>query len=379
MHALYLCHVYDPSADSPEDLLKRYFLVPEWCCALKAAGVERVTVLLRFGRDASLSRDGVDYRFVRDRLPAYPPVWAIPARFHAAAAAADPDVAHFNGMIFPLQLRALRRALPARVPILVQNHAERPTRGPRRWLARWGLTAADGVFFSVDALARAWRHAGAFPRGLRAYEVMESPPHLPPATGRDFGRGRYPGTPRFLWLGNLDPNKDPLTVLEGFAQAIADFPNACLLMGYRGDGLLTRVRRAVRDLALEDRVHLFGQVPRELLRDLFESADFLLQGSHREGSGLAVLEALACGVHPIVTDIPTFRAITGDGTAGTLWRVEDAGDLARAIRDAVARRQPRKEIRAFFDHHWSHEAIGRAATRVYGAAIRARRNGPLSA
>ena len=144
-------------------------------------------------------------------------------------------------------------------------------------------------------------------------------------------------------------------------------------MAYRGDGLLAQVRRAVRDLTLEDRVHLLGRVPRESLRDLFAAADFLLQGSHREGSGLAVLEALACGVHPVVTGIPTFRAITGDGAAGTLWRVEDAGDLARAIREAVARRQPRAEIRAFFTSHWSHEAIGRAAVRAYEAAIRARR------
>lgn len=375
MRVLYLCHVYDPSADTPEALLRRYFLVPEWCRALKSAGVEEVSVLMRFRRAATLHQDGVAYRLVRDRLPAYPPVWAVPSRLHAAAAAARADIVHFNGMIFPLQVRALARTLAGRVPIVVQSHDTRPPGGAYRRLARWGLGAAGGVLFSAEALAEAWRDSGALPRGVPSFEVMETPTHLPPSAGRDFGSERYPGSPRFLWLANLDPNKDPLTVLEGFSRVIADFPRACLLMAYRGDGLLERVRSAVRAPALAGRVHLLGEIPREALRDFLAAGDFLLQGSHREGSSLAVLEALACGVHPIVTDIEPLRTMIGDGAAGTLWRVEDAGDLARAIREAVTRRQGREQVRAFFDRRWSHEAIGRAAVRAYEEVIRARRCG----
>lgn len=375
MHVVYLCPVYDPSADSPEALLGRYFLVPEWCRALKAAGVEDVTVLLRFHRAASLERDGVDYEFVADRLPGYPRLWEIPARFHAAAAAAGPDLVHFNGVSFPVPLRALRRVLAGSVPIVVQSHDAGPPRGAFGRLVRWGLGAADGVLFSAGALAETWRRAGALHRGVRSFEVMETPTHLPPAAGHDFGSGRYPGSPRFLWLANLDPNKDPLTVLDGFSRVIVDFPRACLLMAYRRDGLLERVRSALADPALAGRVHLLGEIPREALEDFLAAGDFLLQGSHREGSSLAVLEALACGVHPIVTDIEPLRTMTGAGAAGTLWRVEDAGDLARAIREAVARRQSRERIREFFDSRWSHAAIGRAAVRAYEEAIRSRRGG----
>lgn len=373
MHVLYLCPIYDPAADSPEALLRRYFPVGEWCRGLKAAGVERVTVLMRFRRPAAFERDGIDYEIVRDRLPAHPPLWALPSRLHAASAAAAADVVHYNGMIFPVQVRALRRTLAASTPIVVQNHAERPPRGLLRRLARWGLSAADGALFSTEALAGAWRESGAFPLGLRSFEVMEAPPHLPPAAGHDFGSGRFPGSPRFLWLAHLDPNKDPLTVLEGFSKVVADFPEACLLMAYHEAGLLGRVRDAAREPALKGRVHLLGEIPREALRDFFASGDFLLQGSHREGSSLAVLEALACGVHPIVTDIPSMRTITGDGAAGTHWRVADAGDLARAIQEAVARRQRREDVVEFFESHWSHEAIGRAAVRAYEEAIRIRR------
>jgi glycosyltransferase involved in cell wall biosynthesis len=373
MHVLYYCPVFDPAAGSAEELLRRYFPVGEWCRALRSAGVERVTVVMRFHRPAKLELDGVDYVVVRDRLAPHPPVWAVPSRLGAAAVAAAADVVHVNGMIFPVQVRALRRTLAASTAIVVQNHAERPPRGPRRRLARWGLSAADGALFSAAALADAWRCAGAFPPALRAFEVMECPPHLPPAAGHDFRR--FPGSPRFLWLANLDTNKDPLTVLQGFAKVAAEFPDACLLMAYRGDGLLGPVRDALCEPALAGRVHLLGRIPRDALRDFFAAGDFLVQGSHREGSSLAVIEALACGVHPIVTDIPSMRTIIGDGAAGTHWRAADADDLARAIREAVARRQPREEVRAFFASHWSHEAIGKAAVQAYEEAIRLRRGG----
>ena len=59
MHVLYLCPIYDPAADSPEALLRRYFPVGEWCRGLKAAGVERVTVLRRFRRSAACERAGI--------------------------------------------------------------------------------------------------------------------------------------------------------------------------------------------------------------------------------------------------------------------------------------------------------------------------------
>ena len=49
------------------------------------------------------------------------------------------------------------------------------------------------------------------------------------------------------------------------------------------------------------------------------AADLFVLGSHREGSGYSLIEALACGLPPIVTDIPSFRSLTGAGVVGALW------------------------------------------------------------
>jgi hypothetical protein len=76
-----------------------------------------------------------------------------------------------------------------------------------------------------------------------------------------------------------------------------------------------------------------------------------VQASHAEGSGGALIDALACGTTPLVTDIPSFRKITGDGACGALFPVGNAAALAGAIREWGGRDWPtlRRRARAHFE------------------------------
>ena len=62
------------------------------------------------------------------------------------------------------------------------------------------------------------------------------------------------------------------------------------------------------------------------------AADVFVLGSHREGSGYSLIEALACGLPPVVTDIPSFRSLTAAGAVGALWPCGDARALGDADR-----------------------------------------------
>jgi glycosyltransferase involved in cell wall biosynthesis len=97
------------------------------------------------------------------------------------------------------------------------------------------------------------------------------------------------------------------------------------------------------------------------------SADVFVLDSHHEGSGFALAEALARGVVPVVTDIPSFRVMTGGGTVGTLWPPGRPDALADALR-ATSGRAP---ARAIFDERLSWPAIGRAAVAACVDAISA--------
>jgi glycosyltransferase involved in cell wall biosynthesis len=104
------------------------------------------------------------------------------------------------------------------------------------------------------------------------------------------------------------------------------------------------------------------------------AADFVIQASHAEGSGFAVIEAFACGATPLVTDIPSFRRITGDGVHGALVARKDSAALARAIVDWSRRDRHtlRKSAREHFDRSLSFAAVGRELRAAYDQAWAAR-------
>jgi hypothetical protein len=58
-------------------------------------------------------------------------------------------------------------------------------------------------------------------------------------------------------------------------------------------------------------VRLAGEVAHDRIAAFLSAADIFVVGSHHEGSGYALMEALACGTTPVVTDIPAFRALAG--------------------------------------------------------------------
>ena len=50
------------------------------------------------------------------------------------------------------------------------------------------------------------------------------------------------------------------------------------------------------------------------IEKLMRASDLFVLGSHREGSGYSLIEALACGLPPVVTDIPSFRIADRSGS-----------------------------------------------------------------
>jgi glycosyltransferase involved in cell wall biosynthesis len=135
---------------------------------------------------------------------------------------------------------------------------------------------------------------------------------------------------------------------------------------------------------LNARVRLAVVVPHERMAAFYSAADLFVVGSHHEGSGYSLMEACACGALPVVTDIPTFRLMTGGGAVGALWMPGDAAGCARVL-GAVSRRDPDAERARLADHftrELSWDAVGRRALDIYeevrGArcGVRGARSGP---
>ncbi len=204
---------------------------------------------------------------------------------------------------------------------------------------------------------------------MQVFEIPESSSRFAPGDTEHARRATaLTGDPAVLWVGRLDANKDPLTVLEALRRVTASLPKIELWCAYGSTGLLPEVRRRVgADPALRARVHLLGDVPHKQVELLMNAADLYVSASHREGSGYALIEALACGLPPVVTDIPSFRALTAGGSVGALWPCGDAGELAAGLVKAASRprQETRAQVRAHFTQELSFEAVGRKLAAAY--------------
>ena len=284
-----------------------------------------------------------------------------------------PDVIHVHGLGFVRDVPVLA-ALAPQTPILLQDHADRVPAFWRRPSWRRALAGVSAVSFCARSQAGPFAHHALLPARTKVFEIPESTSRFTPG---DRMRARrltaLHGNPAVLWVGHLDENKDPLTVLEGMSAVAREFPDMQLYCCFGTAPLLHEVEvRIARDRVLRPRVHLLGRLPHERIEELMRAADLFVLGSHREGSGLAI-EALACGLPPVVTDIPSFRALTA-GTVGSLWPAGDAAALSHALRCiAPLLGEPMRErVHAHFDRELSRAALGRKLAAAYAQLIRGR-------
>jgi glycosyltransferase involved in cell wall biosynthesis len=130
-------------------------------------------------------------------------------------------------------------------------------------------------------------------------------------------------------------------------------------MIYHTDELLNYIKKLLS--TGKSPVKLIGQVPHYDLLYWFNSADYILSGSHYEGSGTAVCEAMSCGCVPIVTDILSFRMITDNGQCGILYEPGNEAALLSALTQTknLDICEKRNRSLAYYKEKLSFEAIAK--------------------
>jgi glycosyltransferase involved in cell wall biosynthesis len=337
-----------------------------------ASSGTRVSVIQAAARDDRFTRNGIDYHFVD--ISGRIGMKGRGRRFARVLADIKADVLHANGLDFAEDAFAVAQCLP-QLPIIFQDHADRPPRWWRRLQWRRWYAAVSGVAFTSRELALPFTRAGLFGSRMRLFAIPESSSRF--TLGRRVDArvetGMH-GDPCVLWVGHLSAGKDPLTVLEGVALATAKLPGLQLWCAFGSAPLMDDVQQCIaRDARLADRVHLLGMVAHADVERLMQSADLFVSGSLAESCGYVVLEAMACGVTPVITDIPSFRALTDDGRVGHLWPCGDAARLAEALVAVASNRISPERVRAHFDATLSFKAVGRQWAHAYAQVLDARR------
>ncbi len=156
---------------------------------------------------------------------------------------------------------------------------------------------------------------------------------IPPGVNPFFTPGGTKSpTPLAVAVGRLVPVKDFPRLVRVMAGVRERVPEAQLVIvgeGYERDKILD----TVREHGLEDAVRLAGSVSTDELRDLYRSAWAAVSVSVREGWGMTLTEAAACGTPSVATDISGHADAVARDRSGLLRSTDD--DLVAALADVM--------------------------------------------
>lgn len=217
--------------------------------------------------------------------------------------------------------------------------------GWRKLLGRMSLHAAGAVFANGRYLAGKTRELAP-----KAYVI-------PLLLGIDLNRwtrNEYPPEPvRIICTRGFMPVYNNEYLIEGLSRMPVDLPEFTVTFVSNGP-LLSDVRHRADTLLpqpLRDKVEFLDGVSDETLKSLVGQSHIYVSLSRSDGTSISLLEALSCGLFPVLSDIPQNREwIDTHSNNGYLVPLDHPSLLAEALTNAIRRHDIRRSASATNRH-----------------------------
>jgi glycosyltransferase involved in cell wall biosynthesis len=326
-----IIHDYYPRVGGAQALLRAQAPL------LQAQGAEVTILTRRFpGTLAVETLDGIPVH----RLPIPSPKPLASLTFTLSALALlrrlRPDVIHANEFISPATTAMLAKRWLGGIPIVVTPHRSGPLGDVQRLQGRRGgperLTAlrdqVNAFIVISQEIGDELRGIGVPPQklcfinnGVNTNRFAPPDPVSKRAIRQTLGLA--PDALAVIFTGRLVREKRINNLLTVWPSVRAAFPNAELFLLGAGDQ-----EPALRQMA-GDGVHFPG--PQSDVVPYLQAADIFTLPSAAEGFSIAMLEAMSCGLAPIVTNVGGAMEILGDGQTGLLIPPDDLPALQNAL------------------------------------------------
>ena len=145
---------------------------------------------------------------------------------------------------------------------------------------------------------------------------------------------------------NLLPIYNVALLIRCIPRVLEEEPSTRFLIA--GDGTeKDDLERHAKEVKVEQSVQFLGKVPHQAMPHLLAQADIYVSTSLSDGTSVSLLEAMAAGAFPVITDIPSNVEWIVDGRNGFLVPTHDEGVFAKriigAIRDVELLEKSRRE------------------------------------
>jgi N-acetyl-alpha-D-glucosaminyl L-malate synthase BshA len=209
-------------------------------------------------------------------------------------------------------------------------------------ITRYAIDESDGVTSISDYLRRKTLETFGTTRPIQVIsnfvncDLYVRDPALTPAIRAQYAK---PDEAVLVHLSNFRPVKRVQDVIQIFARVAQEVPARLLMVGDGPDR--SSAEWLAKSLKISDRVNFLGKL--DQVNELLPAADLMLMPSEMESFGLAALEAMACEVPTIGTQVGGVPELIEDGTTGLLFPVGDVDAMGAA---AIALLQDRKRLAA---------------------------------
>lgn len=238
------------------------------------------------------------------------------------------DLVH--GHIYASQVAATVATLGSGLPLVLTEHTEGRWQGWRqRGATRWCLGRANHVI-AVSRMIHT-RLAEEFRLPMERVTLIPNavPRRAPGESGGAPQLARFTsGALRVGVIGRLSPEKGHAVFLDAVSRIAPHLPDVCFVIV--GGGILMPALRAQAErLGLQRHVHFLGEHTNA--RSIMAGLDLLVVPSLSEGTPLVVLEALACGVPVVASNVGGIPEQITHNREGLLVPPGDPDALARAL------------------------------------------------
>jgi len=294
------------------------------------------------------------------------------------------DLLHISAIWQPLGIPLQRAALDRGIPVLASL---RGALGPYSFRRGWWkklpwyllrerplLQQSAGLHITSRQEERELRGRGLSIRRWLLPNPLELSRHrVDAALGLSTRRklGLNTSSPLLLLCGRLH-HKKGLDLLPAVLAACAQRPWQLLVVGSDADGSGPRLRRALNQRGLAERVFWLPTQPADELPGIYNAADLLLLPSRHENFGNVVVEALACGAAVLISDqtgVADDLTLEAPGAFGAvlprtaaLWSRWLGAWLQSPCRASQA-------SAAWAADHYSQERVARQAKRIYAEIL----------
>lgn len=146
-----------------------------------------------------------------------------------------------------------------------------------------------------------------------------------------------------LYTGRLDSRKGVVDLICSAKSVCGNYPEVQFILTGKGPNR-EYIQKRISSLNLEGNVNLVGYVSREELLRLYQSSTMYVLPSYYEGLPTTLLEAMACGLPSIATNVDGSSEVINHGQTGLLVPPKCPEALSESIQGLLADGQRRKDI-----------------------------------